>query len=123
MQVDTNLKAQLSPPLDECWHLAFQFTPRGLTTGPIPYPLGTFEVDFSFIAHEVRVLTSRGGRVPLALPGHSVADFYRELSSLLSTLGVGVIIDPSPGDEFPNAMELDRDEAHASYHPRGRELR
>src|ERR1700740_2244278 len=49
---------------------------RALTTSPIPYNERTFQVDFDFIDHELRIGTSDGAAHSFALRPQSVADFY-----------------------------------------------
>jgi hypothetical protein len=42
------------------WHTSFSVTARGLTTSPLPYRGGSFEVVFDFIDHTLLMLTSDG---------------------------------------------------------------
>ena len=39
-QVVGKVKLKLCPPMNELWQVAFHPTPRGLTTGRIPYQSG-----------------------------------------------------------------------------------
>jgi hypothetical protein len=113
-QVVGKLKMQLSPPEDHWWHVALHVTPRGLTTGPIPYALLTFQVDFDLIAHELRIDTSEGKSEKLKLEPKSVKTFYFEVQDAIRRLGIDVTIDPHP-KEVPNPIRLDEDTSHASY--------
>ena len=45
-QVVGKIRLALAPPMNHWWQVAFYVTPRGLTTSNIPYPAGTFAVDF-----------------------------------------------------------------------------
>ena len=87
---------------------------RGLTTSPIPYGDRTFELDFDFLDHELRVSTSDGGQKEIALYPRSVADFYAELMRSLSSLGIDVRINELP-NEIPDAIRFSEDHVHASY--------
>jgi hypothetical protein len=51
---------------------------RGLTTSPIPYDLGTFEITFDFIDRQLRIEKSDGARRAIELKPRSVADFIAQ---------------------------------------------
>ena len=68
--------ADRSPWLNHSWHVTLYVTPRGLTTSPIPDGARTFQIDFDFIDHTLRISTSDGSLEQFALAGHSVASFY-----------------------------------------------
>src|SRR4030081_3481800 len=59
-QIVGKVRMELSPPVNHWWHVTMYVTPRGLTTSPIPYHGGAFEVTFDFIDHHLRILTSDG---------------------------------------------------------------
>src|SRR6516164_1979499 len=79
MQIVGKVKLALAPFLNEWWQVAFHLTARGLTTGPIPWGHGVFEMEFDFVDHQLVVRTSDGRRTALALEPRSVADFYQHL--------------------------------------------
>ena len=56
---------------------ALYVTARGLTTSPIPYGGGVFEIQFDFIEHRLLIETSAGPTATLRLAPKSVADFLR----------------------------------------------
>jgi hypothetical protein len=89
---------------------------RGLSTSPIPYRLGIFEVEFDFIGHVLKIVTSHGETKTMTLAPRSVADFYRELMATLRSLGIDAKIWPMPV-EIPNPIRFDQDTTHASYDP------
>jgi len=107
---------ELSPPVNHWWHVTLYVTPCGLTTSPIPYQGGTFEVTFDFIDHNLRILTSEGTVTVLPLIPRSVAAFYREFMACLQALGIEVTINTLPS-EIRNPIRCDEDEVHASYDP------
>ena len=67
----------MEPPRNHWWHVPLYLTPRGAGTGPIPAGQVTFELDFDLIDHRLVIIASDGRTRTLALPGLSVADFYR----------------------------------------------
>src|SRR5262245_14267802 len=76
-QVVGKVRLALGPYVNHWWGVALYVTARGLTTSPIPYAGGTFEMAFDFIDHHLSIETSAGGRVTLPLVPQTVADFYR----------------------------------------------
>ena len=69
----------LSPPLNHWWRVTLYVNTRGLTTGPIPCPLGVFEVQFDFLRHELSISTSESASLARPLRSESVANFYVEV--------------------------------------------
>ena len=57
-QIVGKVRMKLAPPEPEWNHVPLYLTSRGLTTSPIPANGGTFQVDFDFIEHVLRVATS-----------------------------------------------------------------
>ena len=90
--------------------------PRGLTTSPIPDGARTFQIDFDFIDHDLRISTSDGAQRQFALAGQSVASFYAATMAALAELGIAVAIDEMP-NELPDPIRFSQDTAHASYDP------
>ena len=72
-QIVGKIRLARSPWLNHSWHVALYVTTYGLTTSPIPDGTSTFQIDFDFINHDVRISTSNGATRRLALAGHSVA--------------------------------------------------
>jgi Family of unknown function (DUF5996) len=115
-QIVGKVRLSLAPLQNHWWNTALYVGTRGLTTSPIPYQGGTFEIQFNFIEHRLEIRTSDGGESGLALSPKSVAAFYRELSSALHQAGIEVQINTKP-QEVPDPIAFDRDETHASYDP------
>src|SRR5438067_829957 len=59
-QIVGKVRLALSPPVNHWWHVALYVTARGLTTSPIPYGTRTFQIDFDFLDHQLRITTSDG---------------------------------------------------------------
>jgi uncharacterized protein DUF5996 len=113
-QIVGKVRLALSPRVNHWWEVALYVDSRGLTTSPIPYGLGTFEISFDFIDHKLLIRTSEGRSRELPLAPRSVADFYRETLAALRSLGIAVKIWTMP-QEIPNPIRFDLDEIHASY--------
>jgi len=115
-QIVGKVRMTLSPPLNHWWHVALYVNSRGLTTGPIPYARGIFEIQFDFQKHEVSISTSEGKGASLPLRSESVAAFYGGLFEALGSLGIAVRINLMP-QEVAGAVPFDRDYANCSYDP------
>ena len=113
-QVVGKVRLALAPPVNHWWHVTLYVTARGLTTSPIPYRGGAFEMAFDFIDHRLTIETSEGTRKDIALVPRSVADFYQLVMTALRDLGIQVRIWPMPV-EVPSPIRFDRDTQHGSY--------
>ena len=115
-QIVGKVRLELSPNLNHWWQVPLYVSARGLTTSAIPCPIGNFEIEFDFLGHVLRIATSRGETKTMKLAPRTVADFYAEFLSTLSSLGISAKIWPMPV-EIPNPIRFDRDTVHASYDP------
>jgi hypothetical protein len=115
-QVVGKVALALSPPLNHSWGIAFQVTPRGLSTRPLAYGSRTFVIEFDFNDNQLAIVASDASRRTLALTARSVADFYREVMATLTDMQLPVRIWPMPV-EVPNPIRFDQDTVHASYDP------
>ena len=113
-QIAGKVRLELSPMVNHWWQVALHVTPRGLTTTPIPYGGRTFEIQFDLIDHNLAILTSDGAARYMSLYPRTVADFYRELMSILKALGLEVRLFTKP-QEVPDPILFEEDTAHASY--------
>jgi hypothetical protein len=77
----------------------------------------TFQIDFDFIDHELRISTSDGAARQLAFAGHSVSSFYTAVMTALAELDIHVTIDDMP-NELPDPIRFSNDDQHASYDPK-----
>src|SRR5690242_10862500 len=75
-QIVGKIRMALAPPLNHWWHVTLYVNSRGLTTGPVPHPGGTFEIQFDFQRHELVIATSGGRMVSRPLRAEPVAGFY-----------------------------------------------
>ena len=115
-QIVGKVRLALSPRVNQWWEVTLYVTPLGLTTSPIPYKDGIFEVEFDFIHHRLLIRTSHDTERVMALVPRSVADFYKEFIECLASLDIHVKIWKMPC-EVPNPIAFDRDTQHASYDP------
>ncbi len=113
-QIVGKVRLALSPKTNHWWEAPLYVNSVGLTTSPIPYASGVFEVQFNFIQHQLLIQTSHATSKTLALKPRSVADFYREFMAALASLGVEVKIWRMPC-EIPDPIPFDQDTQHASY--------
>jgi hypothetical protein len=115
-QIVGKIRLALAPPVNHWWHVPLYLTSRGLTTSPMPYDGRTFQIDFDFIDHVLRIATSDGRRESLALVPRSVADFHKEVMGRLRALGLDMRIWPVPV-EIADPIPFEQDQIHASYDP------
>jgi len=116
-QIAGKIRLSKTPWLNHSWHVTLYVTARGLTTSPIPDGARTFQIDFDFIDHALRISTSDGAQRHFALAGQSVASFYAGVMAALRELGIHASIDEVP-NELPDPVRLfSEDSQHASYDP------
>ena len=113
-QIVGKIRMTLSPPKNHWWHVTLYVNSRGLTTGPIPYPPGTFEIQFDFQEPAIRICTSEGTAVSRPLQPESVAGFYRGILEALASLGIPVKINPKP-QEVAAPVPFDQDFTNCSF--------
>jgi hypothetical protein len=114
LQIVGKIALRTAPFINHWWEAALHVTPRGLRTQRLPWGDHVFEIDVDLVDHVLSIETDDGRRRAMALAPRTVADFYRELVSLMGSLGLDVAIDPEP-KEVPNAIPFDHDTKHASY--------
>jgi hypothetical protein len=113
-QIVGKTRLALTPLENHWWNVPLYVTPRGLTTSSIPYPQGSFSVDFDFVDHHLAIRTSNGAGQNVPLFPRSVADFYFEYMACLQSLGIEVRLDRMPC-EFDDMTRFDQDRHHTSY--------
>ena len=113
-QIVGKIRMTLTPLVNHWWNATLYVTTRGLSTSPIPYAGGAFEIRFDLISHQLVIETSHGAVRTLELAPRTVADFYAELMSVLQSMGVTVTIHAIP-DEVANPIPFAEDRVHKSY--------
>jgi hypothetical protein len=115
-QIIGKIRLARAPWQNHSWHVVLYVTARGLTTSPIPDGAATFQIDFDFVDHVLRISTSNGATRQFALGGQSVASFYAAVMADLAELGIDVAIDEMP-NELPEPIRFSQDNRHATYDP------
>lgn len=113
-QIVGKIRMAKTPPVNHWWHVPLYVTSRGLGTSPIPDGARTFEIEFDFIDHRLRIDTTDGERRELELRPMSVADFYARVMGALRELRVDVAINTIPS-EVAVPVPFDEDTEYASY--------
>ncbi len=116
MQVVGKVRLAQSPPVNHWWHVALYVTTRGLSTAAVPGGDGTFEIEFDFIDHRLRIVTTEGRSHEFKLEPMSVAEFYARVMKALADLDVSVAINPVPS-EVAEPIAFEQDTVHHSYDP------
>ncbi len=110
-------KLKLKEPFEPQWsEVPLWLSSRGLTTGPIPYSGGAYEITVDLISHQLGCTTSWGTSGQFALASTSVAKSVEQLFELLHKAGVNVSINMKP-QEVPDPIPFDQDTVIRPYHP------
>jgi len=115
-QVIGKIRLAQAPLINHWWQVPLYVTSRGLTTSPIPYGAGSFQIDLDFIDHRLDIQTSDGTRDGFALRPLAVADFYAEAMGRLKALGLDIHIWTTPV-EIPDPIPFEQDRKHGAYDP------
>jgi hypothetical protein len=115
-QIVGKVRLALNPLRNHWWNVPLYVSPRGLTTGAIPYVFGMFDIEFDFVEHQLVLRTSDGSSVAHPLRAQSVAAFYAEFMMSLKSMGIAVSIYEKPV-EVSDGIPFPEDFQHASYDP------
>jgi hypothetical protein len=96
------------------WNATLYVTARGMTTSPILYEGGTYEIEFDFVDHLLIVRTSSGELRSMQLKPQSVAQFYTAYIAVLKSVGIDPKIRAIPC-ELPDTIPFAGDAVHAGY--------
>ncbi|KIF83745.1 hypothetical protein TSA66_00500 [Noviherbaspirillum autotrophicum] len=113
-QIVGKIRKVQSPWVNHSWNVPLYVTAHGLTTSPIPYGNRLFQIDFDFVDHQLAIQCSDAPTEVIPLVPRSVADFYHQLFSRLSALGLDIKIHGAP-NEVLNPVPFQEDTKHASY--------
>jgi hypothetical protein len=113
-QIVGKIRMQHMPLINHWWQATLYVTPRGLSTGAIPYRNAVFDLEFDFVDHVLAIRHSDGDRRMVPLAAKPVAQFYRETLSALDSLGIESHIVASPNEVDP-AIPFAEDDQHAAY--------
>ena len=115
-QIVGKIRLAKTPWTNHSWHVTLYLTARGLTTSPIPHGANTFDINFDFIDHTLRIEKNDGERRSIDLKPRSVSDFYRNVMSALDAMHLPVHINTLP-NEVEKPVAFDHDEEHQAYDP------
>jgi uncharacterized protein DUF5996 len=113
-QMVGKVRLGLGPAINHFWGTTLYVSSRGLTTSPIPYEKGAFEVVFDFVSHSLEITTSAGETRSFRLQPRTVAEFYAEFMDALASLGIHAKVWTMPV-EVPRPVRFTLDEGHRSY--------
>jgi hypothetical protein len=113
-QVVGKIRLAKAPMINHWWQVPLYVTCRGLTTSPIPHDGHSFQIDFDFIDHRLRIEVNDGRAESFALAPCPVADFYSEVMGRLRALGLEVRIWTLPV-EIPDPIPFEQDREHTAY--------
>lgn len=114
LQIVGKIRLVKSPWINHSWHATLYLTSRGLTTSPIPDGGRTFEMELDFIAQQLEIRVSDGGRASVALRPQTVATFHRLVFEALRSLNIEARITRKPS-ELPDPIPFAQDEVHHAY--------
>ncbi len=116
LQMVGKVRMELTPQLNHCWNVTLYPTIRGLTTTPMAHGSRMVQIDFDFVAHELVIETSDGGREAIKLAPMTVAEFYGKLMTALESMDVLCHVWPVPC-EVAEPIPFKKDEVHKAYDP------
>src|SRR3546814_6804691 len=106
VQIVGKIRLALSPWLNHSWGSTLYVTANGLTTSPIPAGESSFDIEFDFAHHALRMRRSDGRERRFALSPMSVADFHRQVMAALTELDIAVSIYTRPrSEEHTSALQ------------------
>jgi hypothetical protein len=116
VQIIGKIKLAKTPMVNHWWNVTMLVSPNGLTTGSMPDGNRTLEIEFDFIASQLRITVSDGGEHRFALGPMPVAGFYEQIMRALSELGIEVKIYAVPV-ELPKVIPFAQDTSPREYRP------
>jgi hypothetical protein len=115
-QIVGKIRLAAAPMVNHWWQVPLYVSPRGLTTSAIPHGRRSFDMEFDFVEHRLRVRASDGGRRDVALEPTSVAAFYERVMAALHALDLPTTIRTTPSEVDP-AVPFDVDDEDRGYDP------
>lgn len=113
-QIVGKIRLKQMPWVNHSWHVTLYVSPRGLTTGSMPYGERTFEIEFDFIENQLLITTCDDESRTVPLEPRTTADFYAAVMGALDDLDLPVKISARPNEVDP-AIPFAQDVEHASY--------
>jgi hypothetical protein len=114
VQVVGKVRLALSPWVNHSWQATLYVTSRGFSTDVIPHETCSFELEFDFLEHVLRIRTTTGVERRIPLARGTIAGFHANLLGALDELGLSVKIHGFP-NEKPSRVPFAEDNAPRDY--------
>jgi len=101
-QIVGKIRLKTMPWQNHSWHTTLYVSPRGFSTGSIPYENGIFEIEFDFEFHRLAVRSTFEEDLEMKLRPMSTAEFYSDLFKLLNQAKIHVDIYAKPNEVDPS---------------------
>jgi len=106
----------MTPLANHFWNVAFQVTPRGLTTPLLIAGDRALTITFDFVDHRLVFQCTDGRSDAIPLAPRTVVDFYAAVMRTLHGMDIDVHIWTMPV-EVPDPIRFEADTVHRSYDP------
>jgi len=106
VQIVGKIRMVHMPLINHWWQVTLYVSPRGLTTGAIPYRDVVFDMEFDFVNHLLVIRKSDSGQAAVSLAAQPVAEFYGETLSALDRLDIETHIDGKPNKVDPPSRSM-----------------
>jgi hypothetical protein len=112
------LRLALAPHQPNFLFTSLALTPRGFTTGTMPYGLGGVQATVDLFDAAIVLESSQGEtrHISIAAP-RTIAGVFAEFRAMLQALGIAVSLSPIP-QEVPDPTPLDTDDRPAEFETR-----
>lgn len=97
-QIVGKVRLKAMPWQNHSWHTTLYISPRGFSTGSMPYKNGLFEIELDFESHFLIITSTFTEAVKISLKDLSVATFYTKLIDQLAKLGIEMNIYAHPNE-------------------------
>jgi len=115
-QIVGKFRLAATPWINHSWQAAYYVNARGLTTSLIPGVEKSFEAQFDFIEHVLRIESTDGRAQAIPLQPMSVADFYRNFVEVLEELDAPADFHDRP-NEVPDPVPFVQQTEDGAYDP------
>jgi hypothetical protein len=115
-QIVGKIRTAHMPLINHWWQVTLYVSPRGVTTGAVPYRNEVFDMEFDFVDQRLAIKLSDGRQEAVPLAAKPVVEFYSETLAALDRLGIETHIVGKPNEVDP-AIRFAEDYQHVDYEP------
>ena len=115
-QIAGKVRLKLHPFMNHWWHVPLYVSPRGLTTGSIPYQEGLMDLELDLLEHHLTIRSDEGDKLEIPITKLPICDFYCEVMDALNDLGAEVKIVATPY-KCKSDIPFAQDSKHTTYDP------